>query len=53
MNEFFKLLSSPLKELSDDAISSCARNLKSMQKMQASYPPVENNIAVHCINLKA
>lgn len=53
MKEFFKLLSSPLAELSDDAISSCANNLKNLQKMRASYPPVESNIAEHCINLKA
>ena len=53
MKEFFKLLSSPLPELSDDAISSCANNLKSLQRMKSSYPPIEDKIVEHCINLKA
>ena len=53
MKEFFKLLSSPLAELSDDAISSCARNLKTLKEMKASYPPLESNVVEHCINLKA
>lgn len=52
MQEFFKLLSSPLREVSDDAISSCANNLKKLQSMKVSYPPLENTVE-HCINLKA
>ncbi len=53
MQEFFKLLSSPLREVSDDAISSCAKNLKNLQRMKASYPQEEQQITALCINLKA
>ena len=52
MKESFKLLSSPLREVSDDAISSCANNLKTIKRMQSSYQVETKNIE-HCINLKA
>ena len=37
----------------DDAISSCANNLKELKKMRVSYPPEEQPTTALCINLKA
>ncbi len=53
MKEFFKLLSSPLPEFSDDPISNCANNLKNLERLKASYPHEEKKTTALCINLKA
>ena len=50
MQELFKYCRSAFV---DDAISNCAKNLKDLQKLKATYPPEKDLVTDFSINLKA
>ena len=50
MQGLFNFISS---SSSGDSISDCAKALKDLKKMRASYPPEEKTTSALCIKLKA
>lgn len=47
------LLNSITSSINGDAISDCAKNLKTLEKLKASYPHEQKKTTALCINLKA